>query len=216
MMPLVPDIAVLRGFLAGFALAAPLGPVAVLCIRRVIAKGRVEGFLTGLGAAVADTTFGAVAGLGMTYIIGIVKAYETAIGLVGGAIVLIVGILAFRAPVSEITSASGSETLRRDALSAFTMGITNPATMLGAVGIFAAFGRIDYHTHPIRAFWLVAGVFSGSATWWVVLAMIAGKLKAEGLTPGLRRLNHLSGGIITVSGVAVLGTAIYRLLIHAH
>jgi threonine/homoserine/homoserine lactone efflux protein len=216
MTPLVPDIAVLRGFLAGFALAAPLGPVAVLCIRRVIAKGRVEGFLVGLGAAIADTIFGSVAGLGMTFIIGIVRAYETDIGLVGGLIVLVVGILAFRAPVSDIRNASGSEVLRRDALSAFSMGITNPATMLGAVGIFAAFGRIDYHTEPVKAFWLVAGVFSGSALWGAVLAMIAGKLKAEGLTPGLRRLNHISGGIITLSGTAVFGTAIYRLVTHAY
>ena len=206
----------LRGVLAGFALAAPLGPVAVLCIRRVIAKGRLEGFLTGLGAAVADTIFGSVAGLGMTYIIGIVKAYETAIGLIGGMIVLVVGILAYRAPVSEITDASGSETLRRDAFSAFSMGITNPATMLGAVGIFAAFGRINYHAEPVKAFWLVAGVFSGSAVWWVILAMIAGKLKAQGLAPGLRRLNHLSGGIITLSGAAVLTAAIYRLVTHTH
>jgi threonine/homoserine/homoserine lactone efflux protein len=216
MTPLVPDIAGLRGLLAGFALAAPLGPVAVLCIRRGITKGWLEGFLAGLGAAVADTIFGSIAGLGMTFIIGVVVAYETAIGLVGGLIVLIVGVLTYRMPVCEITGTTKLESLRRDALTAFSMGITNPATMLGAVGIFAAFGQINYHVDPGKAAWLVAGVFAGSTLWWASLATIVSTLKAQMLTASLRRLNHISGGLITLSGAAVLGTAIYRVATHAH
>src|SRR5438874_6816364 len=93
------DLAYVRGLAAGFALAAPLGPVAVLCIRRALALGRTQCALAGIGAALADTIFGAVAGLGITFISDFVVAHEYLIGFLGGAIVLTVGIITYRTPV---------------------------------------------------------------------------------------------------------------------
>src|SRR5579864_5010661 len=102
------QIAFVRGIIAGFALAAPMGPVAMLCVRRAITRGRVQAFITGLGAALADMLFGAAAGLGITVINAFVTNYETAIGLIGGIIVLVIGLATYRAP---ITLAHGSATV---------------------------------------------------------------------------------------------------------
>jgi arginine exporter protein ArgO len=104
------------------------------------------------------------------------------------------------------------QSLGRDMLAAFTMAIPNPATMLGAAGIFAAFGPISLEAEPIKAFWLVFGVFSGSMLWWSILAVTAGTFKRRFVDGGLLKLNKISGVVIGVSGAAVLATVIYRIL----
>ena len=96
------DFAFVRGLAAGFALAAPIGPVAMLCIRRALVLGRLQGFIAGLGAAFADMMFGAIAGLGLTVVSTFILAHEIAFGLIGGIIVLIVGLVTYRAPVEDI------------------------------------------------------------------------------------------------------------------
>jgi threonine/homoserine/homoserine lactone efflux protein len=206
----ITDIAFLRGLIAGIALAAPLGPVAILCIRRGLVRGRIECFVAGLGAALADTVFGAVAGLGITFVSSLVMEYETVIGTLGGLILVAVGALTFRTPVCHITGAVQVQSLRRDVATAFTMAITNPATMLGAAGIFAVFGPIDLKTEPFKAFWLVAGLFAGSAGWWLVLGLAVGTFHEKFVDGGLARLNKLSGAVIGVSGALVLAVVAYR------
>ena len=210
---LITDIAFLRGVIAGFALAAPLGPVAVLCIRRGLARGRIECFVAGLGAAVADAIFGSIAGLGITFISSRVIEYQNAIGLLGGIILMIVGLGTYRTPVREISGELHVQSLRRDFVAAFSMAITNPATILGAAGIFAVFGPINLNTQPIKAFWLVVGVFAGSAGWWLMLAAAVGTFRQRFVDGGLRRLNKVSGAVIAACGAAVLGTVIYRAIV---
>src|SRR5438477_12952384 len=117
----ITDVAYVRGIIAGFALAAPLGPVAVLCIRRALALGSTQCALAGIGAAAADTVFGAVAGLGITFVSDFVIAHESLIGILGGAIVLGSGIATFRTPVCPVTGEVQVQSLRRDMLTAFTM-----------------------------------------------------------------------------------------------
>jgi threonine/homoserine/homoserine lactone efflux protein len=206
----ITDVAFIRGLIAGVALAAPLGPVAVLCIRRGLARGRTQCFLAGLGAAVADAIFGSIAGLGITYISSLVMEYESLIGIVGGVVLLIVGTGTYRTPVSHITGEIQVQELWRDIMAAFTMAITNPATMLGAAAIFAVFGPIDLHTQPIKAFWLVAGVFGGSAGWWLILSQAVGTFRQRFVEGGLPRLNKICGIIIAACGAAVLAGVGYH------
>src|SRR5262249_21290336 len=94
------DIAFVRGLTAGFALAARVGPVAMLCVRRALTRGRLQAFVAGLGAATADMIFGAVAGLGITVINVFVEDHQTAIGILGGIIVLCIGLATYRAPIA--------------------------------------------------------------------------------------------------------------------
>lgn len=206
------DLAFVRGILVGFALAAPMGPVAVLCIRRALARGHWQAFIAGLGAAFADMAFGAVAGLGLTVISTFVLNYEMIIGFVGGILVLALGITTYRAPVMISDGAVVVKSLRRDFAAAFSMAITNPATMIAAAGVFAAFGPVDAYTAPGTAFWLVFGVFIGSAAWWLILAGVVTTLRGRFIKRGLPWLNRISGSIIALSGVLVLAATAIKLL----
>jgi threonine/homoserine/homoserine lactone efflux protein len=211
MVPDILDLGLVRGLAVGFALAAPMGPVAVLCIRRALARGRLQAFTAGLGAALADMIFGAVAGLGITAISAFVLTHETIIGVFGGALVLGVGIVTYRTPVAMSNGTVAMKSLRRDFTTTFTMAITNPATMVAAAGVFAAFAPVDVYTEPARAFWLVIGVFAGSAAWWLILALAAAALRGRFIA-NLARLNHISGAVIALSGATVLIIAIVRAL----
>jgi threonine/homoserine/homoserine lactone efflux protein len=206
------DFAFVRGLAAGFALAAPIGPVAMLCVRRALARGRLQGFAAGLGAAVADMMFGAIAGLGLTVISTFIIAHEIAIGLVGGIIVLAVGLLTYRAPVLMADGQLSVQSLKRDFMTAFSMAITNPATMMAALGVFAAFGPTYANAGPSDGLLLIVGVFGGSALWWLVLAGTAGTWRASMMERGLKRLNRFSGAIMAISGAAVLALALTRVL----
>jgi len=212
LLPAFFSLAFVRGILVGFALAAPMGPVAVLCIRRALARGPVQSFVAGLGAAVADMIFGAVAGLGLTVISSFVLDNERAIGLIGGVLVLAFGIGTYRTPIAMNNGAVAVKSLRHDFATAFTMAITNPATMIAAAGIFAAFGRVDMYEAPMTAFWLVAGVLVGSALWWMILAGVASTLRGRFVDQGLPRLNKISGSIIALSGVVVLAITAVKLV----
>ncbi len=208
LVPAFFDFAFTRGFAAGFALAAPIGPVAVLCIRRALARGRVQAFIAGLGAAFADMIFGAVAGLGISAISTFVLNYEFMIGLFGGAVVVALGVITYRTPAMAIDGSVQTKSLRRDFAAAFTMAITNPATMIAAGGVFAAFAPINMYIEPARAFWLVAGVFAGSAAWWLILSLTAASMRARFLARGVSRLNHISGSLIFVSGVLIVAATL--------
>lgn len=203
------EFAFVRGLAAGFALAAPMGPVAMLCIRRALTQGRLQGFAAGLGAAFADMMFGAIAGLGLTVVSTFIVTHEIAIGVIGGIIVLVVGLLTYRAPVLLMDGQLSAHSLRRDFTAAFSMAITNPATMFAALGVFAAFGP-TLHTGASASLALVAGVFGGSALWWMILAVAAGSWRDGMMGRGLARLNRISGALIALSGAAAMAWVIGR------
>lgn len=211
LLPAIFNLAFVRGIAVGFALAAPVGPVAVLCIRRALARGYLQAFSAGLGAALADMAFGAVAGLGLTVISKFVLDNEIIIGLLGGTLVLAMGITTYRAPVLVTEGEIAVKSLRRDFAASFTMAITNPATMIAAAGVFAAFGGVDMYTEPARAFWLVVGVFAGSALWWMILAGAVSTLRGRFVRGGLPWLNRISGSIIAASGLVVLAATLMHL-----
>ncbi len=206
------DLAFVRGMIVGFALAAPVGPVAVMCIRRAMTCGFFKSVVTGLGAALADMTFGAVAGLGLTVISTFVLDNELIIGLVGGALVVTLGLVTYRAPVVITNGAVVVKSLHRDFAAAFMMAITNPATMIAAVGVFAAFGGVDVYQEPVTALWLVVGVFLGSTLWWVILAGAVTVLRRPLVNSGMPWLNKISGSIIAVSGAVLFVLTLLRLV----
>lgn len=206
------DVAFVRGIIVGFALAAPVGPVAVMCIRRAMTCGFFKAVVTGLGAALADMIFGTVAGLGLTVISTFLLDNEHIIGLVGGALVLVLGIVTYRAPVIVSNGAVIVKSLHRDFAAAFMMAITNPATMIAAAGVFAALGGVDAYDAPMTGLWLVIGVFLGSALWWVILAGAAAVLRRPLVNSGMPWLNKISGSIIAVSGAVLLVLTLLRIL----
>lgn len=198
----------LKGLVIGFSIAAPVGPIGVLCIRRTLADGRAAGLVSGLGAATADAVYGAIAGFGLTFISGLLIGHQAWLRLAGGVFLVYLGVRTFSAtPASEGPSRTGAGLLRAYA-STFLLTLTNPMTILSFAAIFAGLGlanaaggyAVAGGYAPAGA--LVAGVFLGSAAWWLILSSSAGAVRSKVGPPGMRWINRLSGCIIAAFGLA--------------
>lgn len=202
----------LRGMVIGFALAAPVGPVGVLCIKRALVNGRLAAFCAGLGAALADTIFGAVAGLGLTVVSSFLLSHQLAIRLVGGSFLIFVGIRGYGQKPSAADEDMSSSGMVRDFLSSFMLAISNPATILAAIPVVAAVGAQGLRDAD-SATWLVTGVFSGSTSWWLLLSGAAGAVRSRFSPKILHLLNRISAILLTVTGIFILASLGFRYLL---
>jgi threonine/homoserine/homoserine lactone efflux protein len=194
----------LRGLVIGFCIAAPVGPIGVLCIRRTLMQGRSMGLLTGLGAATADAMYGAIAGFGLTFVSTVLVDQAGWLQLVGGLFLCYLGVkILLDKPASETVSAS-SKTLVGAYFSTVFLTLTNPATILSFVAVFAGLGlastQYDYGAAAI----LVVGVFLGSALWWLLLSGGVNLLRHRFALNHLHWLNRISGIVILVFGILAL------------
>ena len=192
-----------KGLLFGFLLAATVGPMWVLCFRRTVAQGALAGFVSGMGIAVADGLYGAVAAFGLTAISGYLLGQRFWIGLIGGFFLVYLGIKCLTTKPEQIQESNQD---RRNLGQAFfsTLGLTlaNPPTILAFAAIFAGLGLVTDHYGTAAL--VVLGVFLGSASWWLVLAAGAGWLRGR-IGPALFRAINI------VSGLSILGFAIWQL-----
>jgi threonine/homoserine/homoserine lactone efflux protein len=196
-----------RGMALGFSIAAPVGPIGLLCIRRSAAEGRDAGLATGLGAAAADSCYGAVAAFGLTAVSGALGAHHAALSLGGGAFLLWLGLRTARAaPARSRPSAPGARGLAAAFASTFVLTLANPATIVSFVAAFSVLGP-GAGMGPAAAVSLVAGVFAGSACWWLLLSSAVGALRGRLDERALRWINRLSGGLLAALGAAALFSA---------
>jgi threonine/homoserine/homoserine lactone efflux protein len=191
---------VIEGIIIGFAIAAPVGPIGVLCIRRTLAEGRISGLVSGLGAATADALYGSVAALGLTFVTNLLVGGESWLRLVGGAFLVFLGVRTFLAHPAERAAPVGRSGLLGDYASTLFLTLTNPTTILSFAAIFAGVGAGEANV-GLSATMLVPGVFLGSAMWWFVLSGAVGLFRAKLSARGLRWANRASGTIITTFGV---------------
>nr|WP_303648659.1 LysE family transporter [Haloarchaeobius litoreus] len=193
-----------QGIALGFSIAAPVGPIGVLCIQRTLSRGRLSGFVSGLGAASADAVYGAIAGFGITTISALLLDYRTGIRIGGGLLLLYLGVRSFRAePVETAVSTSDVQGLASDCGSTFLLTITNPVTILAFVGIFTGLG-VGVSGEYADAAVLVTGVFLGSALWWFVLSAGVSLFRDRFTPPVLRRVNQFAGVVIGGFGLVAL------------
>ncbi len=196
----------LRGLLIGFSIAAPVGPIGVLCIRRTLAEGRLAGFLSGMGAASADMFYGAVAAFGLTAIQDVLLGQSNWLRLIGGTFLLFWGVKTFLTKPAEQAAKSSRGGLFGAYLSTFFLTITNPITILSFIAIFAGLRLTETGGNYTIASTMVLGVFLGSATWWLTLSTGVSLLR-EKFTPALLTwVNRLAGMIITGFGIIILAT----------
>ncbi len=195
----------LKGFALGFLIAAPVGPIGVLCIRRTLADGRLIGFLSGLGAATADMTYGSVAAFGLTAVQNMLAAQQFWLHLIGGIFLIYLGIRTFVMRPVEKPASSG---MARGALSAYlsTLGLTltNPATILSFTVIFAGLRLAETNGSIAAATFLVTGVFLGSCTWWLTLSSIVGSFRERFTQEWLVWVNRLAGAVIAGFGAVAM------------
>jgi threonine/homoserine/homoserine lactone efflux protein len=195
----------LRGLAIGFALAAPVGPVGVLCVRRALADGRHAAFIAGLGAAFADTFYGAVAGLGLTLISSFLVSHLFALRLGGGSILIGLGWRGVRSKQPFEPQPNCGPGLLRDFVSTFLITLTNPATILASMGVFAALGAHE-NRDPTAALVLILGVFGGSTLWWLILSAAAGAARSRLSPRWLELLNRGSGVLLVLCGLGILAS----------
>jgi threonine/homoserine/homoserine lactone efflux protein len=193
----------LKGLAIGFSIAAPVGPIGVLCIRRSLRDGAAAGLATGLGAATADAAYGAVAGFGLTAVSGFLVGGRHWIGLLGGAFLCYLGVRTLMSrPAAEPAQAQGASLAAAYASTLF-LTLANPATILSFVVIFAAFGlgaRVDYGA----ASSLVLGVFLGSALWWLLLSGGVGMVRSRVNAAWMLAVNRVSGAVLLAFGAYAL------------
>jgi len=197
----------LRGLVIGFSIAAPVGPIGVLCIRRTLAQGLPFGLVSGLGAATADALYGCIAGFGLTVISNTLIHHQEWLRLLGGIFLCYLGIRTFVAlPVKEEIS-SGGEGLLGAFASTLFLTLTNPMTILFFAAIFAGLGVGSAGDKYASGATLVLGVFIGSALWWLALSGGVGFLRKNFSPSRLRWVNRISGAIITAFGLTALFSA---------
>jgi threonine/homoserine/homoserine lactone efflux protein len=194
----------LKGLAFGFILAATVGPMWVLCLRRTLASGALAGLVSGMGIAVADGFYGAVAAFGLTAISGFLLAHAFWIGLAGAAFLLYLGVKTLTAKPDFEQKEEKPLGLAAAFLSTLGLTLTNPPTILAFAAIFAGLGLASTSDYAAAGL-VVAGVFLGSAAWWVVLVAAAGKLRRN-MGPRLFR------AINVIAGVSILGFAAWQIV----
>ncbi|MGB9023087.1 MAG: LysE family translocator [Candidatus Bathyarchaeia archaeon] len=193
-----------KGLVIGFSIAAPVGPIGMLCIRRTLGNGRVAGLLSGLGAATADAIYGCIAGFGVVFVSTILLTQQVWLRLVGGLFLCYLGARTFLASPEERISATNPLGLAGIYLSTFFLTLTNPMTIISFAAIFAALGAGNTSASYISAVTLVVGVLVGSALWWLILSSIVSLFRSK-LQPGwLKWVNRLSGLVILGFGVLAI------------
>jgi threonine/homoserine/homoserine lactone efflux protein len=191
-----------QGFLLGFSIAAPVGPIGVLCIRRTLADGRLAGFLSGIGAATADMLYGAIAAFGLTAVMNLLVSAQPWLRAVGGLFLLYLGIRTFfTRPASESAPARATGLFSAYA-STFLLTVTNPMTILSFLGIFSAI--LPATTDAASSASLVLGVFLGSAFWWLALSGLVGLFRERFTAAWMQWVNRVSGVVITVFAMTIL------------
>lgn len=194
----------LKGLVIGFSIAAPVGPIGVLCIKRTLTNGRMSGLVSGLGAATADALYGSIAGFGLTLISAFLLDQQTWIRLVGGAFLCYLGLKTFISKPAEQDVRAHGGNLISAYLSTFVLTLTNPLTILSFAAIFAGLGLGATHGDFASAGILVSGVFLGSAAWWLLLSGGVSLLRQRFDQQVMAWVNRASGVIILGFGVAAL------------
>ncbi|HJT41903.1 MAG TPA: LysE family transporter [Rhizomicrobium sp.] len=199
----------MSGVVMGLVAAVPIGPVNLICIRRSFAFGPLNGFVSGLGAALGDGIFAAITGFGLTWIAQLIEGYAPLIELTGGAMLVWFGWRTFVAPpmirCMEERDSDGATNLVRAMASTFALTITNPATLLAFTAMFAGLaGLAGGAGSYVDASFVVGGVVVGSAGWWLALTTLIGLFHTRIDEVAMKRINRISGVLVAIFGLVVL------------
>jgi threonine/homoserine/homoserine lactone efflux protein len=210
----------LKGLIVGFALAAPVGPIAALCVQRTIARRWAAGFASGLGAAVADALYGLIAAFGATFISEFLINEHDWLQRVGGVILILLGLrlilkrveprqTVLDANVSGNGKVNGEAQGKRRGLTGYffatlVLTLTNPMTFVAFAAVFATMGLGATRGHSILTLELVAGVFAGSALWWTILTALAHAVRHHFDFRKLAVVNRATGVFVIAVGIVYL------------
>jgi len=195
----------LKGLIIGFAIAAPVGPIGILCIQRSLHDGFRVGLMTGVGAALADGTYGLIAGFGLTAVSSMLITQQFWIRVIGGLFLLYLGVKLLLTPPERPKTGSLDSSPWHACATTYFLTIANPMTILSFVAIFAGLGLGSTSIAYTDAIFLVAGVTLGSAFWWLLLSGGVAYILHKRINQSFMRIiNRISGGIILAFGLYAL------------
>ena len=198
-----------KGALMGFSIAAPVGPIGIICIRRTLSHGIINGFVSGLGAASADACYGMIAAAGLTSLASLLVDNASLMRSGGGVFLIYLGIKTLMTRKTSMTNKPGSPVpgvLARSFTSVFFLTLANPMTIISFTAIFAGLGLGTGSGSLHLAIFLVIGVFSGSAVWWFILSSLFGLVKLKMTEAVMFWINRISGIIISIFGITAIGS----------
>lgn len=216
-MQLIPNLLIIPvGFLIGILVAAPVGPVNVLCIQRAIERGFWGGLAAGIGAMLGDGLIALFASLGVGAISGAIEYHRQAIQIVGGLALIAFGIRMYVAPpqLANITAEAEDATSLRDYAwdipKTFFLTITNPGAVLGLFAIFGGVSTfVEVHSY-IDALTMVASIMAGSFLWWIGLSNLIGRLRHRFSAAHLANTNRIAGVLLIGFGALLVGEMIFK------
>lgn len=193
----------LKSIILGFSVSAPVGPIGLLCIQRVLSRGRLAGILTGFGAVTANMIYASIAAFGFSVVSAFLIEQQFLLKVIGSSCLFYLGIKTFlKKPAAAAANLQG-EGLLGMYLSTFLLMITNPVTILNFTAMFAGLGFESGADTGLTAVTLIGGVYIGAAFWWVLLSFVVSIFKNK-ITPHLGLVNKIAGLLIIVLGILAI------------
>ena len=200
-----------QGIILGFSIAAPVGPIGIICIRRTLQNGFKSGLASGLGAASADAVYGAIAAAGLTLAADFLAKQQAWLGVLGGAFLLFLGVRTFRSPPPEADGLeAGANKLGGDYLSTFLLTLSNPITIFSFMALFGGLNAQGRSVSQLGLYLPVLGVFTGSALWWLTLATGVSLFRSRFSQGVMRWVNRIAGAVIFLFGVVMVWRTIVQ------
>lgn len=201
-----------QGFLLGFVVSMPIGPIGLLCIQRTLSHGWLRGMSAGIGATLADLIYAGMVGFGITIVSDFLVEWAAWLPLPAAGLVLFLGYRAISTPVVEGDAAKAGRSAYATAAASFSLMLGNPLTLVGFTAVFAALGGATRITGTTSASLLVVGVFSGCLSWWAMLAGCAALLRKRFRPVALVWINRVSGIVLVAFGLWLLLKSILAVL----
>jgi threonine/homoserine/homoserine lactone efflux protein len=197
---------IIKGVVLGYVASIPLGPIGVICIQRTLSKGKLSGFISGLGAATADTFLAIIAGLGLSFIIDFITEFNIIFKLIGGLVVIYIGVrIFFKSPIRQFRERKlRKSSLHTDYLSVLGLTLSNPLVVFLFIAIFTSLNFIRELSGFLSIVGAFGGVFVGASLWWLTLTSFVNIYRDKIRLKNLWWLNKITGVAIALFGLAAL------------
>jgi threonine/homoserine/homoserine lactone efflux protein len=199
-----------QGMLVGITLAAPVGPIALVCIQRALTVGRWHGIASGLGVATADAFYAAITVFWITLLSGFLLEWQWIFRVAGGIVLLGVGFWIFRTVPPEVPGSADSNTYTKDFAATLVLTLANLLTIVFFVALLPGFGVVFSGGSFVPAAVFVLGLFAGEAVWWVAISWLLGSLHTTLTRARLTLINRFAGLLIIAFGIALILSAVIR------
>lgn len=199
-------IDMLKGFLVGMCASAPIGPIAILVVQKSLSKGRMAGFVSGLGASVVDTLYAFIAIFALAFAQKLIETHQNLILLVGGGVLALLGVMmAFSNPFRRMKDDEESNVSPKDFGQAVAMGLSNPMAIFVMFTLFAFFGLADSSPHNWRVTPIILSVSAGSVTYWFLVSWTLSRFRKNFKMNTILWISRITGAIVVIIGIALLG-----------